>query len=121
MRWLWPAFLVSCFAAVSWGKSLAATSETERRDSYLIAREVILKVRSAENEYKASVWFVFKANLAMNAMKLLYQRSIIPMRRKTLVHLYGINLHFEVISPGSNCKIFVYNLLTVMPIPVRSF
>ena len=44
MRWLWPAFLVSCFAAMSWGKSLAATSETERRDSYLIARDVILKV-----------------------------------------------------------------------------
>ena len=50
MKWLWPAFLVSCFAADLIGvrgESLAATSETERRDSYFIAREVILKVMNA--------------------------------------------------------------------------
>ena len=45
MKWLWPAFLVSCFAADLIGvrgKSLAATPE--KQDSYFIAREVILKV-----------------------------------------------------------------------------
>ena len=44
MRCLWPAALLVSWLGVAWGKSLAATSESERRDSYLVAREIILKV-----------------------------------------------------------------------------
>ena len=43
MKWLWPALLVFYHAMVS-GKSLPDTSETETRDSYVIAREIISKV-----------------------------------------------------------------------------